>query len=246
MPRRIEVEITGDSRGLERAFDRSAKAAQNFNRKVVSSRPAFDPLLKDVEELRRRADRLAGREEEIHQDRQRRMQELAGTAAIAGGAVFGVARAFEEAAELSKMFAGENAQVTKSLNNISKAATALTHLDPSGFVEAVAAMAHRRPPGGIARTAARLDRPAEVTRQFEKAARLSAEAKRTGFSLTVAQAKEAQKIAERAYQALPAAEKAQVTNVYLDGDKVGRSVKRFGQRDQVRSPSQKRGPNARR
>jgi hypothetical protein len=35
-----------------------------------------------------------------------------------------------------------------------------------------------------------------------------------------------------------------VSDVYMDGEKVGRSVRRSGQRSSIRSPTQKRGPNA--
>src|SRR5262245_6909112 len=107
MARPVEVEIKGDSKSLERAFERASRAAQRFDSNIRETGKS----VRDV----------FGR-------------RVATIARVGVGAV-AVTTAFEAAAGASKSLSGESSSLAKGFENMSGAIRSLISLDVGGFLE---------------------------------------------------------------------------------------------------------------
>ena len=137
MARKIAVEIVGDSRSLERAFDRSAKAATSFNRTVTKSSTdtaaSFRPLLADIQRLQGELAKSEGDLATIEADRQQRLGGMARAATIAAGGVFALSRVFTGLGEGIAEAQGEESDFTQGLKNMGGAMGNLLTFDLAGL-----------------------------------------------------------------------------------------------------------------
>jgi hypothetical protein len=286
MARKIAVEITGDSRSLERAFDRSGSAAQDFSKRMqrssVSTAKTFDPLLEKTRQMRERFDDLERREQKIHEARRRRFDEITiGTGKVVGGAVV-FSQALGGLADISQALTGPRSELSHGLTDAATGITSLMKLDVGGFIGAATA-GRQRTRDALARYLDTLTDPSQIQQALKVAQGAAAMGlgKQAAAIRARVKSMEAMSFAGRPSNVTVIGGKNRLiefkgpvdsmnirgglrgtggvemekgalaanirpivvqTDVYLDGEKVGRATKRASQRDSIRSPKQKRGP----
>ena len=131
MARKIEIEILGDSSSLEKAFQRSAKAAQKFQQ-GVSTRGGLKTQARDVRAI-------VAAEKDLIRVRARRASSLgplrfAGVGAAAGVGLFAATQAVRQLGESMETTGAEAFTATGRLKNF---VSALTSGDLIGAAQAI-------------------------------------------------------------------------------------------------------------